>query len=118
MLAEEAFTAAGETGMPSGTVQLIYRTDPACGLRLVADPRLGATGFTGSRSAGMRLKMAADAVGLLDAFNQSRIIASNEFNLSAVTGVGIAFVIITIPTARLVDRLTARDARRREGSAR
>ncbi len=55
-------------------------------------------------------------VGLLDAFNQSRIVASNEFNLSAVTGVGIAFVVITIPTARLVDRLTARDARRREGS--
>jgi polar amino acid transport system permease protein len=51
-------------------------------------------------------------VGLLDAFNQSRIVASNEFNLSAVTGVGIAFVLITIPTARLVDRLTARDARR------
>jgi alpha-ketoglutaric semialdehyde dehydrogenase len=63
MLAEEAFSAAGETGMPSGTVQLIYRTDPATGLRLVADPRLGATGFTGSRSAGMKLKMAADAVG-------------------------------------------------------
>lgn len=55
-------------------------------------------------------------VGLLDAFNQSRIVASNEFNLSAVTGVGIAFVLITIPTARLVDRLTARDARRRQGS--
>jgi polar amino acid transport system permease protein len=56
-------------------------------------------------------------VGLLDAFNQSRIVASNEFNLSAVTGVGIAFVVITIPTARLVDRLTARDARRRQGAS-
>ena len=55
-------------------------------------------------------------VGLLDAFNQARIVASNEFNLSAVTGVGIAFVLITIPIARLVDRLTARDARRRQGS--
>jgi len=30
--------------------------------------------------------------------------------------VGIAFVLITIPIARLVDRLTARDARRRQGS--
>ena len=56
-------------------------------------------------------------VGLLDAFNQSRIVASNEFNLSAVTGVGIAFVVITIPMARLADRLTARDARRRQGSS-
>lgn len=56
-------------------------------------------------------------VGLLDAFNESRIVASNEFNLSAVTGVGIAFILITIPTARLVDRLTARDARRRQGAS-
>lgn len=53
-------------------------------------------------------------VGLLDAFNQSRILASNEFNLSAVTGVGIAFVLITIPTARLVDWLTVRGAKRRQ----
>ena len=44
-------------------------------------------------------------VGLLDAFNQSRIIASNSFNLSAVTGVGLFFVVITIPMARLVDYL-------------
>jgi polar amino acid transport system permease protein len=51
-------------------------------------------------------------VGLLDAFNQSRIIASNSFNLSAVTGVGLVFVVITIPMARLVDALSARDARR------
>jgi len=51
-------------------------------------------------------------VGLLDAFNQSRIIASNSFNLSAVTGVGVVFVLITIPMARMVDYLSARDARR------
>jgi polar amino acid transport system permease protein len=51
-------------------------------------------------------------VGLLDAFNQSRIIASNSFNLSAVTGVGLFFVVITIPMARLVDYLSRRDASR------
>jgi polar amino acid transport system permease protein len=51
-------------------------------------------------------------VGLLDAFNQSRIIASNSFNLSAVTGVGLMFVLITIPMARVVDALSTRDARR------
>src|SRR5437763_12791464 len=35
MLAEEAFRAVGETGLPSATVQLIYCTDPASGVRLV-----------------------------------------------------------------------------------
>jgi polar amino acid transport system permease protein len=56
-------------------------------------------------------------VGLIDAFNQSRIIASNAFNLSAVTIVAILFVLITIPQARFVDRLIDRDnARMRAGS--
>ena len=63
MLAEEAFAAVGETALPSATVQLIYRTDPASGVKLVSDPRVGATGFTGSRAAGLKLKAAADAVG-------------------------------------------------------
>ena len=48
-------------------------------------------------------------VGLIDAFNQSRIIASNAFNLSAVTVVAILFVVITIPQARLVDKIIERD---------
>ena len=39
-------------------------------------------------------------VGVLDAFNQARIIASNSFNLSAVTGVGLFFIVVTIPMAR------------------
>lgn len=51
-------------------------------------------------------------VGILDAFNQARIIASNSFNLSAVTGVGLFFIVITIPMARLVDHLSVRNARR------
>ena len=55
-------------------------------------------------------------VGVIDAFNQSRIIASNAFNLSAVTVVAILFVVITIPQARLVDKLIERDnARMRAG---
>ncbi len=48
-------------------------------------------------------------VGLIDAFNQSRIIAANAFNLSAVTIVAILFVVITIPQARLVDKIIDRD---------
>jgi NADP-dependent aldehyde dehydrogenase len=44
-------------------VQLIYRTSHEDGERLVADPRLGAIGYTGSRSAGLQLKAVADRVG-------------------------------------------------------
>jgi NADP-dependent aldehyde dehydrogenase len=61
--AEAAQAAAEDAGMPAGTVQLLYRVDHADGERLVADPRLGATGYTGSRQAGLALKAAADAAG-------------------------------------------------------
>jgi 2,5-dioxopentanoate dehydrogenase len=63
LLAEAAFDAVGESGLPPATVQMIYNVAPADGLRLVADPRLGAAGFTGSRAAGLKLKAAADAAG-------------------------------------------------------
>jgi len=59
-----------------------------------------------------------NVIGAIDAFNQSIIIASNHFNLSAVTTVAILFIVITIPQARLVDRLIERDRqRRRAGGA-
>ncbi|MDE2446199.1 MAG: amino acid ABC transporter permease [Alphaproteobacteria bacterium] len=55
-------------------------------------------------------------VGLIDTFNQSKIIAAGAFNLSAVTIVALLFVIFTIPQARIVDRLIERDnARIRAG---
>jgi 2,5-dioxopentanoate dehydrogenase len=63
LLAEEALHALLESELPPATVQMLYRTSHADGERLVADPRLGATGYTGSRSAGLVLKRAADAVG-------------------------------------------------------
>ena len=63
LLAEEAFAAVKETGLPPAAVQMIYRTSREDGLRMAADKRLGAIGFTGSRDAGMKLKAAADAVG-------------------------------------------------------
>jgi polar amino acid transport system permease protein len=53
-----------------------------------------------------------NVIGVIDAFNQAKIIASNKFNLSAVTIVAILFVLITIPQARLVDRLLERDQQR------
>jgi alpha-ketoglutaric semialdehyde dehydrogenase len=63
LLAREAFLAGAEAGLPPATVQLIYRTSHADGERLVADSRVGAIGYTGSRSAGLKLKAAADRVG-------------------------------------------------------
>lgn len=63
LLAEEAQLAAAETEMPPGFVQLIYRTSHEDGKRLVSHPQIGASGYTGSRSAGMQLKEAADRMG-------------------------------------------------------
>lgn len=63
LFAEAAFAAVEQCKLPRATVQLIYRTSHADGERLVADPRLGAAAYTGSRSAGLKLKAAADAVG-------------------------------------------------------
>jgi polar amino acid transport system permease protein len=58
-----------------------------------------------------------NVIGVIDGFNQSRIIASNAFNLSAVSIVAAIFVLITIPQARFVDKLMERDQRRmRAGS--
>lgn len=63
LLAEEAFAAVTEAGLPPATVQLIYRTSHADGERLAADARTGALAYTGSRSAGLKLKAAADQAG-------------------------------------------------------
>jgi NADP-dependent aldehyde dehydrogenase len=63
MLAEEAFSAATECGLPAATVQLIYKIDHQSGQRLVSDRRVGGSAFTGSRGAGMALKAAADSAG-------------------------------------------------------
>lgn len=61
LLAEAAHEAAAD--LPPGSVQMIFAVDHADGLAMVADPRLGAAAFTGSRSGGLRLKRAADEVG-------------------------------------------------------
>lgn len=57
-----------------------------------------------------------NVIGTIDAFNQARILASNNFNLSTVTIVAILFVLITIPQARLVDRLLEQDAAKTRGA--
>lgn len=56
-----------------------------------------------------------NVIGSIDAFNQAKMIASNHYNLSAVTTVAFLFVLITIPQARWVDRLVEADQRRTRG---
>ncbi|HXI57634.1 MAG TPA: aldehyde dehydrogenase (NADP(+)) [Polyangia bacterium] len=63
LFAEEAFAASQQAGLPAAIVQLIYRTGHSDGERLVSDARVGATGYTGSRNAGLKLKTAADGAG-------------------------------------------------------
>jgi 2,5-dioxopentanoate dehydrogenase len=63
LAAEEALVASQETGLPPATVQLLHGIENADGERLVADPRVGATGFTGSEAAGKKLFAAASAAG-------------------------------------------------------
>jgi polar amino acid transport system permease protein len=52
-------------------------------------------------------------VGVLEGFNLARIYAGNHFNLSSVTGLGICFLVITIPMTRLTDYLVKRDQQRK-----
>ncbi len=63
LLAALAMQSVDEVGLHPATVQLIYRTSHSDGERLVSDHRCGATGYTGSRSAGLTLKSAADQAG-------------------------------------------------------
>jgi NADP-dependent aldehyde dehydrogenase len=103
LLAELAHRASEAAGMPAATVQMIYRTSHEDGERLVADPRTGATGYTGSRSAGLKLKAAADAAGkpiylelssinpvviLPGALRERREAIADEFTTSCLMGSG------------------------------
>lgn len=63
LLAEAAFEALRETGLPPAAVQVVYHFSKDDGLRLVSHPSLGATAFTGGRRTGLALKEAADRAG-------------------------------------------------------
>ncbi len=56
-------------------------------------------------------------MGVTDAFTQARLSASNVFNLSPVIVVALLFVLITIPQARFVDHLMAKEHKRTGGRA-
>lgn len=63
ILAGAALESLKASGLPGAAVQLLYHFAAEEGLRLVSDPSVGATAFTGSRPAGMKLKEAADRAG-------------------------------------------------------
>jgi polar amino acid transport system permease protein len=56
-------------------------------------------------------------IGILEGFNRAQIYASANFNSSSVVGLGICFVVITIPLARFTDYLVKRDQRRLQAVA-
>jgi 2,5-dioxopentanoate dehydrogenase len=103
LFGEAALAAAEATEMPSGFVQLIYRTSHEDGTKLVSHPLIGASGYTGSRSAGLVLKEAADRAGkpiylelssinpvfILPGALQERLLElAGEFTTSCLMGTG------------------------------
>ena len=56
-------------------------------------------------------------IGALEGFNRAKIYAGNRFNLSSVVGLGLCFVVVTIPMTRFADYLVARDQRRLRGGS-
>jgi NADP-dependent aldehyde dehydrogenase len=63
ILAGAALESLKASGLPGAAVQLLYHFAVEEGLRFVSHPSVGATAFTGSRAAGMKLKEAADRAG-------------------------------------------------------
>ncbi len=58
-----------------------------------------------------------NVAGVLEGFNLARIYAGNNFNLSSVTGLGICFLVITIPMTRFTDYLVRRDQRKTQANS-
>jgi alpha-ketoglutaric semialdehyde dehydrogenase len=63
LFAELALAAIQETRLHPATLQLCYRVPSEVGFELVSNPLVGATAFTGSKAAGLKLKEAADRAG-------------------------------------------------------
>ena len=63
IFAEIAHNIGARCGLPPATFQMVFHLEPESGYKFVAHPFLGASTFTGSRPAGLRLKEAADRAG-------------------------------------------------------
>jgi polar amino acid transport system permease protein len=55
-------------------------------------------------------------LGLLEGLNTARILVTAQSNLTALTGVSICFLAVTIPLARLTDYLIRRDSEKLKGA--
>jgi len=126
-LVKLAQQAADESGLPPAAVQLVYHMANEDGLKLVADERLGAIGFTGSKTAGLKLKEAADKVGkpiylemssvnpvviLPGALSERGEDVAGEFQTSCLmaagqfcTNPGLVIVLDDDQTAKFIDRV-------------
>jgi len=71
--AEIALEVLKGNHLPPGIVQLLFHLEPEDGVKLAAHPLVGATAFTGSRRAGLRLKKAADEAGKPAYFEMSSL---------------------------------------------
>ena len=56
-------------------------------------------------------------LGLTEGLQQATIIQQSHFNFTPYVALALVYVVITIPQARLVDRMIARDQRRRQAGA-
>jgi NADP-dependent aldehyde dehydrogenase len=135
LLAEAAFEAVNESSLPPAFVQVIYRTSRDDGLRLVSHPKIGATGFTGSRTAGTALKEAADRAGkpiylemssinpvvMLPGALEERLDAlADEFTSSCLMGAGQFCTnpgLVILPAGKTGEAFIAAVARRFESAA-
>ncbi|MEZ6061550.1 MAG: aldehyde dehydrogenase (NADP(+)) [Planctomycetaceae bacterium] len=103
IFAEAALAASQKHNMPPGLVQLIYRTGHEDGYKLVSDPRIAASGYTGARHTGLKLKAAADQAGkpfyaelssinpvfiLAGALNERADAIADDFSGSCLMGAG------------------------------
>jgi len=56
-------------------------------------------------------------LGVVDALGKAQIIQQGDFNFTPLVALSVIFIAITIPQARFVDWLIARDQRKRQSSA-
>ena len=56
-------------------------------------------------------------LGVVEALNKATIIQQGDFNFTPLVALSVIFIAITIPQARFVDWLIARDQRKRQSSA-
>jgi polar amino acid transport system permease protein len=56
-------------------------------------------------------------LGVTEGFQQATIIQQSDFNFTPFVALALVYIVFTIPQARLVDRMIARDQRRRQAGA-